>query len=1102
MKRRIINLKKHKNGHLALKYLRMVVAISLLSYVQVFSQKITITSSNTMSIKEVLKEVENQSDYTFIYDNTKVDVTQLVSIDARDMELEKVLDKLFESYGIEYKIKDNQIILDTELNSRQTGEEITVSGTVTSAIDNEPLPGVNVYVKGTAEGTITDIDGNYSLDVPSGSVLVYSFIGYLSEEISVGTQGNIDVVLIEDIAQLDEVVVIGYGTVKKRDLTGAMASLKEEDLNKGFTGTPEDLFKGRVAGVRIQSNSGEPGAASQIRIRGVNSIRTNQQPLFVVDGVPLDMQNIEPESAMNRGSATSPFQYINPDDIASIDILKDASASAIYGSRGANGVILITTKSGEAGKTAVTYSGSFSLSKIPKIIDVLDADEFIAARDDIYEGTGNEEYTEYHYGANTNWQEEVLRTAKSQKHHLSFTGGVGESSYYGSVGYLKQEGILKNSDLENFNARFNLTQKALNDRINVQTNLTVSNIKQHRLPIMEQTGAPGDLLIQAIQANPTMPVYDTTGEYFQMRGIYNPVAMLDYDRNETKTTRVIGSFTPSVEILKNLVYKVNIGIDHSNSIRREDRYSDLQDANGMANSSIRQHAINNYVIENTMNYSLTLANNHIINVLAGHSYQKVLTEYMGTWSTNVQNDEQLRPSYNIETADENPSYSGATLDEMQSYFGRVHYSFMGKYLLTASLRRDGSSKFGENNKYGNFPSFAAAWTLSEEGFIRSLNIFDNLKIRAGWGKIGNSEIGRGHSSFALDSNPFSTGILNGTTDDVIYGLVLTRTTNRDIQWEATASTNVGIDFGVLNNRVYGSVDIYNKKTENMLLRVNAKQPAPTPYQIVNLKDGEVTNKGVEISLSGVVLSKSDMSLTLTGNFTRNRNEMNGLKITRIMTGAANGQGMSDVNVQAITNGYPINEFYGYRFLGWDEEGFGIYQQGTPDPETGEAEDTLVYLGSPHPDFFWGLNIEFRYKIFTLTAFLEGVQGQLIYNNTANSIATMGNLNNARNTFPSTVETGENVDNDIRFSNRFLEDGSYIRLSDVTLSCAVPVEKIKAISQLNLFVKGTNVLLITDYTGYDPEINSDASVDEVNSINVDNSSYPKARTITFGANITF
>jgi TonB-linked SusC/RagA family outer membrane protein len=934
------------------------------------------------------------------------------------------------------------------------------------------------------------------------AILDFSFIGYITQEIPVGDQTTINVVLEEDIMELEEIVVMGYGTTKKSDLTGSLASLKEDDFNTGVITSPEQMIQGRVPGVQIISNNGEPGAGSSIVIRGRSSIRTSQMPLYVIDGVPLDMSNTSPDaisaSGFGDGSATNPMNFINPNDIESIDILKDASAAAIYGSRGANGVIIITTKKGSEGRSEINYSAYLGISELRKKIDVLSAEEFVTCRMELFDEV--EEDDASHYGYSTDWQDEIFRTAISHNHNLSIAGGSGNNTYRASFNYLNQEGIIEKSSLNRYTGRINITQKAIQDRLYMAANITASQIEENRLAIGSTTGFEGDLIINAIQANPTWPVYDTvTGEPFQVRQQTkrNPVAMLEYTDDKTKTNRILAGISGDLEIIKGLNYKINFGFDNSVAIRRINQSQKLKYmVSQMGDGDINNRELTTYVIEHTLTYSNIFAEIHKIEALAGFSYQHFLIRGYNIGTRGYESDEVLYTNnLQASSTDRSEPTSYALVNEMQSFFGRLNYNLAEKYLLTATLRRDGSSKFGENVKYGNFPSFAFAWRLSQEDFISNLNVFNNLKLRLGWGQTGNQEIGEKHSIFALRAENNAKAILDAST--ITQGYVLTKTPTPDVTWETTTSTNIGMDFGFFRGRLSGTADYFIRKTTDMLIEVPAKQPSPTDFQLVNIDEGYILNNGLELGINGVVVSTSDINWDVNVNFTWIDNVVKDLPVTRLLTGSASGQGFTNVLVQVYTNNKPMNTFYGYKHLGFDSAGMSIYEVG------GSGDDTLLYLGSPLPDFTWSINTSFRYRNFDLNIFVEAVNGNLIYNNTANSIGIVGNLYNANNTFPFTVETGESRRNSMRFSDRFLEDGSYIRLNNVTLGYNLPLSKISWISNLRLYVSGSNLFVLTDYTGYDPDVsNTPGKFDKFNSIGIDNSSYPKPRTYLFGLSLTF
>ena len=1081
---------------------------------QVDDTGITLSGKN-ITLMEIIQNIEQQTNYLCLFSSNDINLKRKFSLEVKGVTVEVLLNDLFQNSPISYQIQGKQIILFKDKKKKKVENiapvvqnlgvnEISVTGQITDEA-GVPMPGVSVTIKGSKKGIVSDINGKYTIQVPDQSTtLVFSFIGYKKKEVVVGSQTTINVKMEPDAIALEQVVAIGYGTVKKSDLTSSMSSLQKEDLiSEGAVTSPEEMMQGRVAGLQITPNNGEPGAGMSIIIRGASAIQSGQQPLFVIDGVPLQGGSPEPASGAigigSAGSNDSPFRYINPSDIQSIDILKGASATAIYGSRGANGVILITTKKGEQGKTMIEYSSSFNISQIPKELPVLSSSQFIQQRWKFDSTTSNQ------YGGNTNWQNQIFRTAVGQKHDLSFSGGTKNGSYFASLGYQNQEGIIQKSDMDKYTARFNINQRMFNDKLKIEANMTASHILQNSVPIGEAS-TTGDLLSTILSANPTMPVKTDSGGYFQLPKIINPMAMLNYLTNQSKSTRIIGNFSPSYEIIKGLTYKLNIGLDHTDAVRQQQEYSEYSESSGKASATFSNQSTTNTTLEHTLTYDKTI-NKHHFTVLGGYSYEKYVVEGDGGYSWGMQNDDQINPIYNLPNGVQANmgTWAYSSTDEMQSFFGRVMYNFNNKYRITGTVRRDGSSKFSANNKYGTFPSVGASWSPLEEKFTKNLkflNIFNDLKLRVGWGQTGNSDIPRGNSTFQYSTIPNAVAILNGITDSLVRGQVLTVTPNGNLKWETTIQSEAGLDFAMFKNRLFGTIDIFEKTTKNMLMAVPAKQPAPTQNEIVNVDKGSIVNKGLELSLGGYIISKSDMSLYLSGNFTTIRNIVKDIPVTAIPTGVASGSGMTGVATERIVNGEPIYEFYGPKFLGFDSKGNAQYANAAGKPDTAAIPTAMYYLGNPNPKFTYGLNIRFTYKIYHLDVFLDGKYGQTIYDNTVQSIDNLANLTqNSSNVLQSAVTSGDNGKNLNLFSSRYLENGSFMRLADVKLSVDIPKHWIKGIKNITFYIKGNNLLLLTKYKGYDPDVNTAAGMNGVGSMGIDYSRYPKARVYTAGLDIT-
>jgi len=982
-------------------------------------------------------------------------------------------------------------------------QEKTITGLVTSATGEE-LPGASIVVKGTTNGTTTDVFGNYTLTVPDENVvLVFSFIGYLSKEQPIAGMTTINMSLEEDVMKLEEVVVVGYGVSKKSDLTGAVSSVKEEDFNKISAATPEQLIQGRIPGVQITQNNGEPGSASQIRIRGASTIRSGQQPLYVIDGVPLDMAASSPggpsANGMGGAPATNPLNFLNSNDIEAIDILKDASATAIYGSRGANGVVLITTKKGKEGKTNLEYSTYLSISNLPKKLDVLTADEWLKVRIDTLDKAVDDAN---HYGSKTDWQEEIFRTGLSHSHNISLSGGTEMNSYRVSFNYLNQEGIIEKSSLDKYVGRVNMTQKALKDRLFVEANLTASQTKENRVPV-GATGFEGDLLLNALKTNPTWPVYDSYGAPFQTISTEerNPVAMLEYTDDLTRTSRILGGAAATLKLIEGLNYKLNLGVDYTNAIRKinqSQRLSYLSSEQGRA--QINTNELQNFIIEHTLNYNKSFSI-HNLGLLAGFSYQRInrsgFNQQAGYFTTDM-------IDYVNQMDEGDPDYSNLdswanTPEELQSFFGRINYNFNEKYLVTATIRRDGSSKFGSDSKYGNFPSLAFAWRLSQEEFIQNLNVFSNLKLRVGWGKTGNSEIGTDNSTFLLAPDAGSTSIINHIP---VTGFKIDKTPQPGLHWETTTSTNFGLDFGVLEGRLSGTIDLFRKKTTDMLMEQPTKALSPTSTFISNLDEGYVLNDGIELGIDGIAVKTSNFSWNVNFNFTAIKNRAEKIRdddATIIPTGEIDGQGMTGAYAQAYANGHPMASFYMVKV---DSVGKTGRFKGRVYYERNIAgTDSFFFIGSALPKFTWGLNNSFRYKNLDFAFFIDAVYGNKIFNNTA-LLLDKTNMNQSKNALQSFIADEFSYSFSSRVCDRYLEDGSYVRLASATLGYNFNISKIEWIQNLRLYVSGSNLFLITNYSGYDPDVSSSADMNGVRALGIDNTSYPKSRTFLFGLNVTF
>lgn len=993
----------------------------------------------------------------------------------------------------------------------------TVKGKVTDAASGEALIGANVVAKGTTSGAVTDIDGMYSVNVPAGSTaLEISYAGYETQSITLGTSNVVDVALKAGRV-LEDVVVVGYGSIKKTDATGAVAAIAEKDFNKGVIVSPEQLMQGRVAGVQITSASGEPGGGIDIRIRGTSSIRSGNNPLFVVDGVPLSgdaTSGTGADAGLGSSAARNPLNFLNPNDIERIDVLKDASATAIYGSRGANGVVLITTKKGKDGKSSLDYGYSIGISNITKRYDLLNAADYVAQTEKLL---GAAVAKERNFGGATDWQDEVFRTGYAHNHNLSYGGGNANGNYRFSVGYLNQSGIVKNSGLKKYTARFNAGQNLWNNRLKMGVEATVANTLDQGAPITQNGGYEGDLIGAILKSNPTIPAYTTVNgkqvAYQRKKadgGVINdeptPSALLDFTKDNTNTLRALGNLNAELKIIDGLTFKTVLGFDKSLSSRKAAWSRALQSPRTYGSGRLYTNDIqvDNRLWENYFTYNKKFGSVDFTG-MAGYSYQSFDNSGKRTQTAGFLVDDldlMINNSSAVDLSTVNDDKgnlvdpnkfksvvnSNASFDELQSYFGRLNFSISDKYLLTATMRADGSTKFGGDNKYGYFPSVAGKWRLIQESFIPK-NLFSDLALRAGWGVTGNQEIP--HNLFDGRQRYSDINLNQGGNDFNDGGLNDVSFRNPKLKWETTNQVNIGLDFGFANNRISGSIDWYNKNTTGALVKTLSAQPAATKFTWENL-DCNIINKGIELALNLVAVNTKDFNWTISGNVAHNTNEVTNFGQRIIPTGRIHGQGLSEAFAQAIANNQPLYAYYVRDFDKFSTDGNEqLYVSG----------DVQSFVGkSPLPKVVAGLTNSFSYKGLDLSVFFNGAFGHYIYNNTANAYFTVGSFAGGRNVPASTLTTGEGARNSPDVSDRFLEKGNFIRLSN--LSLGYTIKPGANISAVRLFLVGQNLMTFTKYTGQDPEVNTNKALDDVPSASIDYTAYPRARTITVGANVTF
>lgn len=1004
-----------------------------------------------------------------------------------------------------------------------------ITGKVIST-DGMSIPGVNVVLKGTVTGTVTGADGRYSMNVSGrGSILVFSFLGFEKQEITIGDQSTLNVTLNPSVELISDVVVIGYGTVKKSDLTGSVVSVKSSEIQAVHATTFDQALQGRAAGVQVIQTNGVPGGETNIRIRGTSSVNASSEPLYVIDGMLVNSNGGE-VSVSGRGPRIGPLASINPNDIESIEVLKDASAAAIYGSRGANGVILITTKRGKEGPGKIDIDVYYGVQQVANKLDLLNAAEFASLVNDASVAAGQTPVyvNPANLGKGTDWQGELLRLAPTSNYQLTFSGGTATTKYAVSGSYFTQKGIVVGSDFNRFSFRVNLDQE-INKHVSLGTNLSLSGLRANRV----ETG-PGAIVAgvvaNALQMNPILPVYDATqpGGYTYQHdrkdGIGNPVAEAREYLSLTSTYRLLGNTYLNFKLMKGLEFKTSIGIDGLTSKSNSFGPNFLKrTANSLGEASVADLMAMTWLNENILSYKYDFNDQHHLDLLLGFTAQKFRNESLFGFGFEFNDNRTGYHNLGAAQNPQNPS-NGESQWSMISYLGRANYNIQDKYLFTFSGRIDGSSKFAEGNKYGFFPSGAFAWRASEEDFIKEMEYISNLKVRASYGFIGNQSIGP-YQSLAL-VGPLGQGVFNSSAGSEIFtGSEPLSYPNKDLKWETTEQANLGVDFGVLDNRLSITADVYLKKTTDLLL--STPIPYTTGFASTLLNVGNVENRGLDVDLRTVNL-KGKFTWNSSFNISVNRNKITNLaREEDIQMGAGN----------ILREGQPIGSFYGYIFDGifqTDAEAAsspvlkgqeatganplsrakaGDRKYRNLDDNNVIDENDRTLIGSAEPAFIYGINNELSYENFTFTFFFQGSQGNEIvnlnlsnlenFNGQQNVLAEAG-LNrwtqeNPGNKYLRALATGS-LDN--VFSSRLVEDASYLRLKNINLSYNVPNSVINRLGFKNLMVyaSATNLFILTKYSGYDPEGNAYGNT--TNIVGVDNGNYPQTKTYTIGLQLGF
>ncbi|WP_163214032.1 TonB-dependent receptor [Bacteroides sp. 519] len=1106
----------------------MRIAILLL-FIIMFQVKAEVYSQTTQvslnmknaSIEEILSTIEENTEFYFLYNTKLINVDRKMDVSLSNVTIESALKKIFNKTDVIYKIEDRQIILSKHSFHAIAQQNRKLEGTVKDE-KGEPIIGATIKINGSATGTITDYDGRFSLDIPEKATLLVSYIGYITQTIAITNQTHLNIVLAEDSKVLDEVVVIGYGTMKKSDITGSVASVKVDELKEGVSTSVDQLLLGKSAGVNVVQNSGEPGGGFSINIRGASSVNAGNSPLYVIDGIPIDNSRpIESGSIVgfsaNR-SPRNPLSSINPSDIASIEILKDASATAIYGSRGANGVILITTKNGgKDEKASVTYQGSFGVQSPANKLKLLNATDYKRILNEIIDAGGEDESNRVgdiaNNGKGTNWQDEVMnKSAIVHDHQISFTGGTKKTAYYVSLGYVTQEGIIKNTSFDRYSARINL-KSDISDKLKIGINATGSYMQDKYVANGFGVNEGAGVMYAAFNFDPTYGVKDDEGNFITspLHTLDNPVAITEGMRSTSDTYRFLASAYGEYYFTKDLFAKLNLGTDFMNESRKSFVSSVTKEGKNNGGIAANQNSEKtNYLIEGTLNYNKTF-NIHSVGALAGVTYQRYITSRLNNTASDFPNESLGADNLGIGNKGTFNITNSVTGNRLASYIGRVNYSLLDTYLLTATLRADGSSRFGKNNRFGYFPSAALGWKMTNEKFLKDIDAITSMKLRLSWGKTGNQEIGNfpSLSTFAKAGNAvWSNRPVTGTQPE--------KMPNPDLKWETTEQVNLGLDFGFFNNRITGSIDYFRKKTTDMLL--NLPVPQSTGFDNILSNIGRIDNNGFEFLLNTVNVDTRNFSWSSSITLSAMRNKVKDLGgIDQIIIGA-NYNHVTQVAIQKP--GLPLNAYYGWEIDGIWQVGDDFskfkedYKPGDlkyVDQNGDEVIDDKdrVVLGNSFPDFQWSFGNTFTYKNLELFVFFEGVQGVDMLN--GNLIDNYFPINFRRNKFSELYLnrwTPENPSDKypsfvdpLKFGRRVansktVQDASYIRLRTIRLSYTVP--KIPYLKGLQLYVTAENLFTITDYIGLDPAVNPNNNIN----FRMDFNAYPTSRTFMFGAKIDF
>jgi iron complex outermembrane receptor protein len=1016
------------------------------------------------------------------------------------------------------------------LSSSQLGAQDatgTITGRVMDGPTQQPLGAVTIQIVGTQRGTLSRPDGSYSLTaVPAGTHrLRTTRIGYTSASaevtVAAGGSATADFTLTPAAVVLEEIVSVGYGTQRREAVTGSVATINADAANVGVVKNVNDMIQGRAAGVTTIQNNGEPGAGVQIRIRGGTSISASNEPLYVIDGVPVN--NVETETAgIGIGGEPplprNPMNLLNPADIASITVLKDASATAIYGSRGANGVILIETKKGPIGAVAnVDYDGYVAAATRSEYLDVLNGDDYRAfVQEQVDLGNLAPERLDNLGTANTDWERELSRTGLTHNHNLAFAGGGDATRYRASLNYMNQTGVVISNGFERYQGRLNGTHQAMDGKLRLGLNMTASRVENDYLAFENTGGFEGGVFMNAAIFNPTRPVTVTdpateTVSFYEAgtgrQAVRNPVAMANQVQDFGSTTRALGNVTAELDlfpsVIPGLTGSLNLGADITDGLRQIylPRSSPVgAEWGGRAQQANRDNR--SVTFQSLLNYRTSLLEQHDIDVVGGYEFSEYRTEEFGAEGRGYITD--AFSFYNLGGGAElvRP-WSWANEHRLVSFFTRANYSFADRYFLTGVLRRDGSSRFGAGNKWAVFPAISAAWNIAEEPFMAGSPFsLSDLRLRAGWGVQGNPAVPPYASLILLETN---ARYVFGETP--VTGVAPVRNPNPNLKWEETQQYNVAVDYGFLDQRFAGTVEYYIKKTSDLLLTVPVPQPALVGDRLENI--GEIENRGLELSLDAQMYSRPNLNWLAGLVFAAERNEVVSLGGRSFITsGGVSGQGQTGQTSQRIMPGYALGTFYGPVFAGVDEDGRQTFRCSSGAGCVGGVTTTptandYTVLGDANPDWSFGLRNQVDWGRFDMSMLIRGEMGRDVFNNTSLVYATTSNAKQDKNFLRSALNDPTSIDDPAIFSSRWIEDGSFVRLQNITVGytfdAAVLGSAFSTVRDTRVYVSGDNLLLLSDYSGLDPEVHVQSGLA---SRGIDYLAYPRARTFTAGVRFAF